>query len=189
MASQINTTDLKAGFKVEVEGQPYTVITTEFVKPGKGQPFNRIKLKHLITGRVMEKTFKSGEKVDIADIQETSMRMLYKEADGAVFMDDTTFEQVTIPTASLEGVNDWLLEDHMYAIVIYKGEPISVEAPTFMELKIVETSTGVRGDTTGRVMKPATLSTGAKVQVPIFVEEGEIVKFDTRTSEYVSRVK
>ncbi|MDR3624164.1 MAG: elongation factor P [Chlamydiales bacterium] len=189
MAQQVNATDLRAGFKIELEGQPYTVVTTEFVKPGKAQPFSRIKLKHLLTGRVIERTFKTGEKAEVADVQESSMRMLYKEPNGVVFMDDTSFEQVTIPLSALTSVEDWLMEDQIYSIVTYKGAPITVEAPTFMELTITETSPGVRGDTaSGRVMKPATLSTGAKVQIPIFVEEGELVKFDTRTGEYVSRV-
>lgn len=189
MAQQISTSDVRSGAKVVVEGQPYSVVSNEFIKPGKGQPFNRIKIKHLMTARVVEKTFKSGEKLELADVEETSMRMLYKEADGIVFMDDKTFEQVTIPNSALEGVSQWLLEDQIYSVVVYNGEPISLEAPTFMELKIVQTDPGVRGDTaSGRVMKPAILSTGAKVQIPIFVDEGEIAKFDTRTGEYVARV-
>ena len=187
MAGQVSTNEFKAGLKVEVEGQPYTMITNEFVKPGKGQPFNRVKLKHLMTGRVIERTFKSGEKLGISDVEETNMRMLYKEANGVVFMDDVSFEQVTIPLSVIGEGECWLLEDQMYSIIVYNGTPINVEPPTFMELKIVETSPGIRGDTTGRVMKPATVETGAKVQIPIFVEEGEIVKFDTRTNEYVSR--
>jgi elongation factor P len=189
MGQVISTGDVRSGAKVLVEGQPYSVVSNEFVKPGKGQPFNRIKLKHLMTARVVERTFKSGDKLDLADVEETSMRMLYRDPDGIVFMDDKSFEQVTIPQASLGDTENWLLEDQIYSVVIFNGQPISVEAPTFMELKIEQTDPGVRGDTaSGRVMKPATLNTGAKVQVPIFVEEGEIVKFDTRTGEYVSRV-
>lgn len=189
MGSQITTGDVRSGAKVIVEGQPYTVVSNEFYKPGKGQPFNRIKVKHLMTNRVIELTFKSGDKLELADVQEVSMRLLYKEQDGVIFMDDNSFEQVTIPNSSLGDVENWLLEDQIYSVVVYNGAPISVEAPVFMELKIAETSPGVRGNTaSGRVMKPATLITGAKVQVPIFVEEGEIVKFDTRTGEYVSRV-
>lgn len=187
--AQVNTSEFKAGLKIEVEGQPYTIITNEFVKPGKAQPFNRVKLKHLMSGRVIERTFKSGEKADLADVEETTMRMLYKEANGVVFMDDTSYEQVTIPLSVIGDAVNWLLEDQMYSIIVYNGTPITVEAPTFMELKVTETSPGVRGDTaSGRVMKPATLESGAKVQVPIFIDEGEIVKFDTRDGSYVSRV-
>jgi elongation factor P len=185
---QHSTGDVRSGFKIEVDGEPYTVVATEFVKPGKGQPFNRIKLKHLITGRVVEKTFKSGEKVDEADVEEHKMRMLYKEAGGVIFMDDKTFEQLTIPNSLLEGKIQWLMEEIVYDIVFYKGQPIDVVPPTFMEMKIVETTPGARGDTSGRVLKAATTESGATVQVPIFIEEGQKIKVDTRTGEYVSRM-
>lgn len=187
--SQVATNEFRAGIKVEVDGQPYTIVTNEFVKPGKGQPFNRVKLKNLLTQRVIERTYKSGEKLDLADIFETKMRLLYTENDGAVFMDDNTFEQSTLSNDVLGDTRQWLLEDTMYDIVFYKDNPITVEPPIFMELKITETAPGVRGDTaSGRVMKPAIVSSGAKVQIPIFVEEGEVIKIDTRTGEYVSRV-
>lgn len=187
--AQISTSDIRGGVKVEVEGQPYNVVSNEFVKPGKGQAFNRIRLKHLMTGRTIERTFKSGDKLDLADVAEASMRMLYKEGDGAVFMNDETFDQITITLENMGDNARWLLEDHLYSVVFYKGEAITVEPPTFMSLKITETSPGVRGDTaSGRVMKPATLETGAEVQIPIFVDQDEVVKIDTRTGEYVSRV-
>jgi len=186
---QVSTGDLRSGFKVEVEGEPYNVVSNEFVKPGKGQPFNRIKLKHLKTGRVTEKTFKSGEKVDIADVEENKMRMLYKEGDGVVFMDDNSFEQISIPLTLIGDKEQWLMEEVLYDVVFYKGQPIDINPPTFMEMKIAETAPGVRGDTSsGRVLKPAITESGAKVQVPIFIEEGEKIKVDTRTGEYVSRI-
>lgn len=189
MAQQTSTNEIRGGFKVEVEGQPYTIISNEFVKPGKGQAFNRIKMKHLLTGRVIERTFKSGDKIDIADVAEEQMRMLYKEADGFVFMDEKTFEQITIPFENIGDTVQWLLDDQLYEIIFYNGAPVNVEPPTFMEMKITDTSPGVRGDTaSGRVMKPAILESGAKIQVPIFVEQGEKIKVDTRTGEYVSRV-
>lgn len=187
--AQISTNEFRGGVKVEMEGQPYTIISNEFVKPGKGQSFNRVRLKHLLSGRVIERTFKSGDKLELADVVETEMRMLYKENDGAVFMDEQSFEQVKIPLESMGDNVQWLLEDLMYEILIYKGEPVAVEPPTFLELRITETAPGVRGDTaSGRVLKPAIVETGAKIQVPIFVEEGEKIKIDTRTGEYVSRV-
>ncbi len=186
--AQVSTNEFKAGLKVEVEGEPYTIVSNEFVKPGKGQPFNRVKLKHLLSSRVVEKTFKSGEKLDLADVEETKMRLLYQEADGAVFMDDNSFDQITVPFSILEGNMHWLMEEVIYDIVFYKGVPIAVQPPTFMEMKITETMPGVRGDTTGRVLKPATTESGAKIQIPIFIEEGERIKVDTRTGEYVSRV-
>lgn len=187
--AQASTSDIRGGFRVEVDGQPYTVISNEFVKPGKGQSFNRIRLKHLTTGRTVERTFKSGEKLDIADVLDSQMRMLYKEQDGVVFMDETSFEQHKIPLDGIGDAANWLKEDLLFDIIFYKGVPVSVEPPTFMDLKIIETAPGVRGDTaSGRVLKPALVETGAKVQVPIFVEQDEIIKVDTRTGEYVSRV-
>ncbi|HEY2811408.1 MAG TPA: elongation factor P [Rhabdochlamydiaceae bacterium] len=186
--AQYSTGDLRGGYKVEIEGEPYTVISNEFIKPGKGQPFNRIKLKHLKTGRVVEKTFKSGEKVDAADVEEAKMRMLYKEGDGFVFMDDATYEQISIPLSVIRDTEQWLLEEILYDIVIYKGQPIEVIPPTFLEMKIVETTPGLRGDTSGRVMKAAVTENGAKIQVPLFIDEGDKIKIDTRTGEYVSRV-
>lgn len=187
--AQISTNEFKAGIKVEVDGQPYTIITNEFVKPGKGQAFNRVKLKHLMSGRALERTFKSGDKVDIADVEEANMRMLYKESDGVVFMDDNSFEQLKIMNSNIGDNDRWLKEDLLYEIIFYKGEPITVEPPTFLDLEITETSPGVRGDTaSGRVMKPAVVETGAKIQVPIFVDQGEKIRIDTRTGEYVSRI-
>ena len=189
MAQQVSTSEIRGGFKIEVEGQPYTVVSNEFVKPGKGQAFNRIRVKHLLTGRVVEKTFKSGEKLDVADIAESQMRLLYKEADGVVFMDEKSFEQIKIPFENIGDTANWLLDDHLYSVIFYNGSPVNVEAPIFIEMVIKETSPGARGDTaSGRVMKPAVMESGAKIQIPIFVEEGEKIKIDTRTGEYVSRV-
>lgn len=187
--AQVSTADVRGGFKVEIEGEPYAVVSNEFVKPGKGQPFNRIKVKHLKTGRVTEKTFKSGEKLDLADVEENKMRMLYKEGDDYVFMDDVSFDQIHISSDLLGDNTKWLMEEVIYDVTFYKGQPIDVTPPTFMEMTITETAPGVRGDTaSGRVLKPATVESGAKVQVPIFINEGEKIKVDTRTGEYVSRV-
>lgn len=186
--AQMGTSDLRGGMKVELDREPYTIINNEFVKPGKGQSFNRIKLRNLKTGRVVEKTFKSSDKVDIADVEESKMRMLYKEPDGIVCMDEQSYEQHTIPTNIIGDKEVWFMEDIEYDVVFYKGEIIDVTTPTFMEMVITETAPGLRGDTSGRVLKPATTETGAKIQIPIFIEEGEKVKVDTRTGEYVSRV-
>ncbi|MCE2983708.1 MAG: elongation factor P [Parachlamydia sp.] len=187
--AQMSTNEIRGGAKVVVEGQPYVIVSNEFVKPGKGQAFNRIRMKHLLSGRVIERTFKSGEKLEIADVAEEQMRMLYKESDGVIFMDEKTFEQIKI---SLESIGDnlqWLMDDNLYEVIFYNGAPVNVEPPTFMEMIITETDPGARGDTaSGRVLKPAILESGAKVQVPIFVDQGEKIKVDTRTGEYVSRV-
>jgi elongation factor P len=186
---QISTNEMRPGMKVEVDGQPYIIVNNEFVKPGKGQAFNRLKIKHLMTGRVIERVLKSGEKLDTADVVETEMRMVYREQDGAVFMDDSTYEQIKISKECIGDTDGWLKEDFLYTVVFYNSQPVSVQPPTFLELTIVETAPGARGDTvSGRVMKPAILETGAKVQIPIFVNQGEKIKVDTRTGEYVSRV-
>lgn len=188
MAS-VNTNDFKNGMKLEIDREPYTIVSCEFVKPGKGQAFTRTKLKHLTSGKVVEKTFKSGDKVDLADVEEKKMRMLYKEQEHAVFMDDHTFDQVEVSLATIGDDEKWLVEDLLYDIIFYKGTAVAITPPTFLELTVSETDPGVRGDTaSGRVLKPATLETGAKVQVPIFINEGEQIKVDTRTGEYVSRV-
>jgi elongation factor P len=186
---QIDINDLRGGMKVEVDGQPYTVVSVQFVKPGKGQAFTRVKLKHLHTARVIERTFKSGERVEEADVKEAQMRLLYTDASGATFMDDATYEQITISAEKLEDVKRWLKDDVIYSLVFYKGEATAVEPPTFMELQITEAAPGVKGDTaSGRVLKPAKTDSGAVVQVPIFIEQGEWIKVDTRTGDYVSRV-
>lgn len=188
MAS-VGTNDLKSGMKIEIDRAPFAVQSCEFVKPGKGQAFARVKIKNLLTGRVLEKTFKSNEKFDLADVEEKSMRLLYTEQNSAVFMDDKTFDQIDVPFSDLGDCQKWLREDTVYSVVLYEGRVIGAEAPVFMELVITETDPGVRGDTaSGRVMKPAKVETGAEVQIPIFVDEGEKIKVDTRTGKYDSRV-
>lgn len=186
--AQIDINDMKQGMKIEIDNQPYNVVSLDFVKPGKGQAFTRTRIKNLLTGRVIEKSYRSGEKLDIADVEEAKMRMLYKDGSSVVFMDDQTFDQVNISLEQIGDTEQWLKEDLLYGIIFYNGNPINVEPPTFMDLVIEETAPGVRGDTaSGRVLKDATTETGAKVQVPIFVEQGEKIKVDTRTGEYVSR--
>ena len=186
--AQVGTNEFKSGLKVEVDGEPYTIISVEFVKPGKGTPFTRTKIKHLKSGKVVERTYKSGEKLDIADVEETKGRLVYKEPDSIVFMDEQSYEQVSIPKSVIGDKEQWLMEEVIYDIVFYKGNPIEVVPPTFITMKITRCDPGARGDTSGRVLKPATTETGAIIQVPIFVEEGETIKIDTRNGEYVSRV-
>ncbi len=187
--SQLTTNAIRPGMKVELENEPYLVVNNEFVKPGKGQAFNRIKVKNFLTGRVLEKTFKSGEKLELADIEEVRMRLLYTDQDGGVFMHDETFDQLHISFTTIKESAKWMKEDISYEVILYKGNAIDIMPPTFMELQVTETAPGVRGDTaSGRVLKPAVLETGAKIQVPIFIEEEEHIKVDTRTAEYVSRV-
>ncbi len=186
--AQISISDCKQGVKIEIDNQPYTIVSLEFVKPGKGQAFTRTRIKNLLTGRVVEKSYRSGEKLDLANVEEAQMRMLYIDGDSVIFMDDTSFEQVSIPLSQMGDVQQWLMPDLLYGIIFYNGNPINVDPPIFMELVIKETDPGVRGDTaSGRVLKAAITESGAKVQIPIFIEQGEKVKIDTRTGEYVSR--
>lgn len=187
--AQVNTNEFRSGLKILVDNQPHTIVTNDFVKPGKGQAFNRVRLRHLMTGRVVDRNFKSGEKFEIADVNETNLRLLYTEAQSAHFMSDESFEQIEINKDLIGPTWQWLKEDVVYLVIFYNGVPVSVEPPTFIEAKIAETSPGVRGDTaSGRVLKPAQLETGALIQVPIFIEADEIVKVDTRTGDYVARV-
>lgn len=186
--AEVGANDLKNGTKIEIDNNPYNIVKTELVKPGKGQSFTRCKIKNLKNQKVIEKTFKSNEKIKLADVEERVMRMLYKDQDGVVFMDDKTFDQVTVGLDMLDEQIVWFKDDLLYDLVFYKGEIIDVTPPNFMELVITETQPGERGNTaSGRVLKPAITETGAEVQVPIFIEEGEKIKIDTRTGEYVSR--
>jgi len=185
--SSCSTGDVRIGMKVEIDNEPWLIISNEFVKPGKGNAFNRIKMKNMMNGKVVQRTYRSGEKLDIADIKEAQMRYLYTEAEGSVFMDENTFDQITISKEIIGQNQQWLMEETVYQVVFYQDSVIELIPPIFMEMQIVETSAGVRGDSSGRVLKPAVTETGSKVQIPIFVEEGEKIKVDTRTGEYVSR--
>lgn len=184
-----STNEFKAGLKIMLDGDPYAIVENEFVKPGKGQAFNRVKVRNLKTGRVLDRTFKSGETVEGADVVEVEMQYLYNDGDQWYFMDPNTYEQVGAGKAAMEDAVQWIKEQDVCTVTLYNGEPLSVTPPNFVNLKIVETDPGVRGDTSGGGGKPAKLETGAVVRVPLFVPEGEVIRVDTRTGEYVSRVK
>lgn len=184
-----STNEFKSGLKIILDGDPYNIVENEFVKPGKGQAFNRVRVRNLKTGRVIERTFRSGESVEAADVFEMEMQYLYNDGEFWHFMDPETYEQ---HACSKEGMGDsakWLKEEDMCQMVLYNGNPLTVTPPNFTELKIVETDPGLRGDTSGGGGKPATLETGAVVRVPLFVNNEELIRVDTRTGEYVSRVK
>lgn len=184
-----STNEFKGGLKILLDGQPYTILENEFVKPGKGQAFNRVKIRNLLNSRVIERTFKSGESVEGADIAEIEAQYLYSDGEFWYFMQPETFEQYQITEASLGDSNKWLKEQDVCLIMLWNGDPLSVMPPNFVHLKIVETDPGLKGDTSGGGGKPATLETGAVVRVPLFVQTGEVIKVDTRSAEYVSRVK
>jgi len=184
-----STNEFRSGLKVMLDGTPCSIIENEFVKPGKGQAFNRVKLRNLLTGRVMEKTFKSGESLPAADVMEMDMQYLYNDGDQWHFMHPDTFEQIAANADTVGDAKQWLKEQDTVQVTIYNGSPLSIDPPNFVELKITETDPGVRGDTASGGSKPATLETGAVVRVPLFIDEGEVIKVDTRTGEYVSRAK
>lgn len=184
-----STSDFKSGLKIVINGQPCTIIEHEFVKPGKGQAFTRIKFRNLKTGQVLDKTFKSGETVEGADVAETKMQYLYNDGSQWYFMSPSTFEQYAIDRKLVEDAIKWLKEQDECNIVLWNNEPILVEPPVFVLLKVVETEPGVRGDTVSGGSKAATLETGVTVRVPLFIDQGELIKVDTRTATYVSRAK
>lgn len=184
-----DTSDLKKGFKMLIDNQPYQVVESQFVKPGKGQAFFRTKLKNMMTGAVIDRTFKSGEKLDKADTEERTMQYLYAEGDNYVFMDTQTYEQLRISAEQLGESVHYLLDNMEIEVMLFEGRPIGVTPPTFVELEVTQTDPGFKGDTSGNTTKPATLSTGLVVNVPLFVNVGDKLKIDTRTGQYVERVK
>ena len=184
-----NTNEFKSGLKIMLDGEPYHIVENEFVKPGKGQAFNRVKVRNLKTGRVVDRTFKSGDSVEAADVLEVEMQYLYTDGEEWHFMNQDTYEQYAAGKTAVGDTANWLKDQDICEVTLYNGAPLSVTAPNFVELQITQTDPGVRGDTATGGTKPATLETGATVKVPLFVEENEIIKIDTRTGEYVSRVK
>ena len=184
-----STNEFRSGLKIILDGDPYNIVENEFVKPGKGQAFNRVKVRNLKTGRVIEKTFRSGESVEAADVFETQAQYLYTDGEFWYFMDPESYEQYNASETALGDNAKWLKEEDICTVTLYNGSPLSVSPPNFVELKITQTDPGLKGDTSGGGNKPATLETGAVVRVPLFVQEGEVIKVDTRNGEYVSRVK
>lgn len=184
-----NTSEFRSGLRIIIDGDPCIIVENEFVKPGKGQAFNRVRIKNLKTAKVVDKTFKSGESVEAADVMDTDMQYLYSDGEFWHFMVADTFEQYAADEKSVGEAKKWLIEQDVCQITLWNNEPIIVAAPNFVELEITETDPGVRGDTASGGVKPATLSTGAVVRVPLFVEQGEVIKVDTRSAEYVGRVK
>ncbi len=184
-----NTSEFRSGLRIIMDSQPCIIVENEFVKPGKGQAFNRVRIKNLKTGKTVDKTFKSGESVEAADVVDTDMQYLYSDGEFWHFMMPDTFEQFAADKSAVGDAINWLKEEDVCQITLWNNTPIIVLPPNFVELEIVETDPGLRGDTASGGVKPAKLSTGAVVKVPLFIEQGEIIRCDTRSKEYVSRVK
>jgi elongation factor P len=183
----VSTAEFKKGLKIVFDGQPYTIVDFQHVKPGKGGAFVRTKLKHMRLGKVIDNTFRSGEKVELVDFEERHMQYLYGD-DRHHFMDTETYEQVSLSDDEVGDAREFLKENTEVEVLYIDGSPAAVELPNFVELAIVKTDPGVRGDTAQGGSKPATLETGAVIQVPLFLSEGDIVRVDTRTGEYLARV-
>jgi elongation factor P len=185
----ISTTDFRGGVRLLLEGEPFYIVEFQHVKPGKGGAFVRTKLKSYITGNVLDRTFRSGERFEEPDLEEREMQFLYATGDDYTFMDTETYEQLTFAKKQL-GENADLLKENMVAkILIYEHRPIDVELPIFIELRVVDAEPGVRGDTASGGTKPAIVETGATIKVPLYLEVGTVIKIDTRTRAYVERVR
>ncbi|MBT9560404.1 MAG: elongation factor P [Myxococcales bacterium] len=183
------TSDIRKNLKFELDGDPYVVVDFQFVKPGKGTAFTRTRIRNLKTGRTLEKTFKTGEQLKEVALEERDVQYLYNDGATYTFMDNDNYEQVEIGADFLDDAKNFLLENMRVKVLFHDGSPISIELPTFVDLLITYCEPGVRGDTATGTTKPATLQTGAVVNVPLFINDGEVIRIDTRTGEYNSRVK
>ena len=184
-----STNEFKAGLKIMLDGEPCNILENEYVKPGKGQAFNRTKIRKLISGKTLEKTWRSGETVEGADVMDTELSYLYNDGEFWYFMNNETFEQIPADKKAVSDSVKWLVENDICTLTLFNGSPIVVTPPNFVEIEIVETDPGLKGDTAGTGGKPATLATGAVVRVPLFVQRGEVVRVDTRSGEYASRAQ
>ena len=184
----LDTSRFRNGLKVELDGEPFVMIYFQHVKPGKGGAFVRTKLKNLRTGRVLDRTFRSGDSLEEADVEERKMQYLYPDGEQLVFMDTQTYEQLPFSSAQVGDAREFLKENLDVDVLFWRGNPINIELPAFIVAVITQCEPGIKGDTASNVTKPATLETGAVVQVPLFVKEGETIRVDTRSGEYVERV-
>jgi elongation factor P len=189
MASILTAGELRKGAKLEIDGEPYLITDFEFTKPGKGQALYRCRLKNMITGVQFDRTYRSGDKFTSADLEEQEMQYLYNDAQGFHFMNMSSYEQIEMPSETVGDASNFLSENLLVSVLLFQGRPIGITVPNFVELQIVSSAPGIKGDTASGATKPATLSTGHVIQVPLFVEEGELVRIDTRSGQYVERVK
>ncbi len=184
----VDTSQFRNGLKVEIDGEPYVMIYFQHVKPGKGGAFVRTKIKHLRTGRVLERTFRSGERLDEAEVEEKKMQYLYQDGEQFIFMDQESYDQIPFTKEQIGEARKYLKENLDVDVVFWRGKPINIELPPFIIAVVSQCDPGLKGDTASGATKPATLETGAVVQVPLFIKEGESIRVDTRTNGYVERV-
>jgi len=184
-----DTSDIRKGLKYLIDGEPYIVVEFQFVKPGKGTAFTRTKIKNMITGAVLERTYRSGEKLEPANTEEREMQFLYKEGENFCLMDTTSYEQVLVPPDIVGDTAKFMPDNINVQVLFFNDRPMEITLPNFVELEVVHTEPGMKGDTASGATKPATLSAGAVINVPLFIEEGEVLRIDTRTQSYIERVK
>ena len=185
----VSTTEFRNGLKIEIDGEPYIIVEFQHVKPGKGGAFVRTKMKSLKSGNVIDRTFRAGEKVDVPELEEKTMQYLYAADKDRVLMDTSSYEQISMSEKQLGDSVNYLKENMEIKVLYFKGQPINIDIPMFVELKIARTDPGVRGDTASGGSKPATLETGAVIKVPFYLNEGDVVKVDTRSGIFIERVK
>jgi len=184
----VDTSQFKNGLKIEIDGTPFVITYFQHVKPGKGGAFVRTKLKNLLNGRVVDKTFRSGEKCNEADIEEKNMQYLYHDGEDLIFMDTESYEQIPIGSDVLGDSINYLLENMQVDVLFWRGKPVNCQLPNYIEAKVTKSDPGVKGDTSSGATKPATIESGATLSVPLFIEEGDVLRVDTRTGEYSERV-
>ncbi len=184
----VGTSQFRNGLKIELDGVPFVIVYFQHVKPGKGGAFVRTKVKNLKTGRVLDRRFRAGERVEVADVDDRKMQFLYRDGDQLVFMDSESYDQIPFSNDQVGDAKKYLLENLVVDVLFWRGQPINIELPAFVEAAVSECEPGLKGDTASGATKPATLETGAVVQVPLFVKEGERIRVDTRSGEYVERV-
>ena len=187
--STISCNEIRGGTKLLVDGSPWVVIHNEYVKPGKGQAFNRIKMRHVLSGRVVEKTYKSSDSIPAADVMDRDYSYLYEDGDDLVFMDPNSYEQISVSKTVIADAIKWIKEQETCTLTFWDGQPISLLPPNFVELKVTDTEPSLKGDTVTGGSKSAILETGAEIRVPMFIEIGDVIKVDTRTQSYMSRSK
>lgn len=186
---EVDTSQFRNGLKILLDGQPFTMVFFQHVKPGKGGAFVRTKVKNLLNGKVLERNFRSGERVELADVEEKHMQYLYLDGESLVFMDQESFDQIPFSQEVVGDARKFLKENTEVDVLFWNGRPVNVELPSFVELDVTRCDPGLKGDTASGATKPATLETGAVVNVPLFVKEGDKLRIDTRTEEYVDRVR
>jgi elongation factor P len=185
----LTTSDLRKGLKLEIDGEPYIIVDFEFSKPGKGQALYRCRLKNMITGSQFDRTYRSVDKFESADLEEQDMQFLYSQGDSYHFMNTANYEQIEMNADQVGDAKNYLTENLVVSMLFFQGRPIGINLPNFVELKVIQSDPGIKGDTATGATKPAKLETGFVIQVPLFIEEGETLKIDTRTGSYVERVK